>query len=150
MKETGPEYIIYLNKLESLDKSESLINTTANRKIIDGHLSDNSFWINNEQTTESNSSFFNEDSKVSGDIFIEVWHQGVVEAAQTSLFSRLIDPGQVREVTVSGDTNDLTVDVLELLDSVREGDDLGGADKGKVKWIEVDNKIFALNRFFLN
>ena len=150
MKDTGPEYIIYLNKLESLDKSESLINTTANRKIIDGHLSDNSFWINDEQTTESNSSFFNEDSKVSGDIFIEVWHQGIVEAAQTSLFSRLIDPGQVREVTVGGDTKDLTVDVLELMDSVREGDDLGGADKGKVKWIEVDNKIFSLNRFFLN
>ena len=38
----------------------------------------------------------------------------------------------------------LTVDGLELLDSVGEGDDLGGAHEGEVKGIEVDHDILAL------
>ena len=33
---------------------------------------------------------------------------------------------------------------MELLDSVREGNDLGGAHEGEVKGIEVDHDILAL------
>ena len=135
--------------MEGLDESESFINTAADRKVIDGHLSDNTFWINDEQTTKSNAGLLNEDSVVSGDVLVKVWHQGIVEATETSLFARLIDPGQVREVTVSGDTNDLAVDVRELFDSVREGNDLGGTDEGEVERVEVDNKIFALDYEYL-
>jgi len=134
---------VFLDKLEGLDESESFINTASDRKVIDGHLSDNTFWINDEQTAKSNASLLNEDSVVSGDVLVEVWHQGIVEATETSLFARLIDPGQMREVTISGDTNNLAVDIRELFDSVREGNDLGGTDEGEVERVEVDNKIFA-------
>lgn len=37
-----------------------------------------------------------------------------------------------------------SVDGLELLDAVREGDDLRGADKGEVQGVEIHHHIFTL------
>ena len=37
----------------------------------------------------------------------------------------------------------LTSNIFELLNPVREGNDLGWADKGEVKGVEVDNNILA-------
>ena len=48
------------------------------------------------------------------------------------------------------DTSILTehgsVDGLELLDAVREGNDLSGADKGEVQGVKIHNHIFTLRR----
>ena len=41
-------------------------------------------------------------------------------------------------------TQDGSVDGLELLDAVREGDNLGGADKGEVQGVEIYNHVFTL------
>lgn len=41
---------MFICKLESLDKSEGLINRTANRKIIDCYLPQDPLVINDEQT----------------------------------------------------------------------------------------------------
>ena len=37
----------------------------------------------------------------------------------------------------------LCINLLELLDPVREGDDLGGTDEGEVEGVEVDNHILS-------
>ena len=136
---------VLLYKLESFDQSQSLVHTATNRKIIDAHLSDNTTGVDDEQSSQSNASLLDQHSVVSGDVLVEVWHQGIVEATQPSLFARLVDPGQVRKVTVSGDSDNLAVDLRELLDPVREGDDLRGTDEGEVERVEVDNKVFALD-----
>ena len=57
-----------------------------------------------KQTSERNARLLDEDPVVPGDVLVEVWHEGVVQPAQPSLLPGLVDPGQVGEVTVGGDT----------------------------------------------
>ena len=45
---------------------------------------------------------------------------------------------------VGGDSDHLTVDLLELLDPLGEGDDFRGADEGEIQRIEIDDNIFTL------
>ena len=47
-------------------------------------------------------------------------------------------------------TEDGGVDGLELLDTVRKGYDLGGADEGEVQGVEIHNHIFALQYKFVS
>ena len=44
---------------------------------------------------------------------------------------------------VGGDTNHLTVDLLELLDPIRECDDLSGTHECEVERIEVDHEVLS-------
>ena len=48
------------------------------------------------------------------------------------------------EVGVCGYSDHLTVDILELLDSLREGDDFRRTNKGEVQGVEVDNNVLPL------
>ena len=43
--------------------------------------------------------------------------------------------------------NHLAVDVLEILDTVAEGDDLGGAHESEVQWVEEEDRVLALEAF---
>lgn len=54
-----------------------------------------------------------------------------------------VDPSQVGEVAVGGAAHHGALDFRELLRSVREGDDLGGTDKGEVEWVEEEDYILA-------
>ena len=42
-------FAVFIDELESLHKSESLLNRPAYREVIDGHLAQNSFLVNDEQ-----------------------------------------------------------------------------------------------------
>ena len=56
-----------------------------------------------------------------------------VHLAQTTLLSWCINPGQMAEFAVGRDGNDLTANASELLNSVREADDLSWANKSALK-----------------
>lgn len=47
------------------------------------------------------------------------------------------------EVGVYGATNNLAVDVAEVLDPVAESHDLGGTHKREVQWVEEEDNIFS-------
>jgi len=78
-------------------------------------------------------------------------HEGQLEVgAETALVSVSLGPGQVGELGVGRDTNDLGVDSGELVEGGVEREDLGGADDcwrnglqdvrmryGKMKWDQV-------------
>jgi len=135
---------VFLHKLESLDQPEGLINTPTNGEIIDGHLPQNTIRIHDEETTESDTSLFNKNSVVPGDCLVKVRDQRVLQSAQTSLLARLLDPGQVGEMRVGGDSDHLAVDAFELFDPFGESDDFSGADEGEIQRIEIDDNIFTL------
>lgn len=60
-------------------------------------------------------------------------YKGEVQVgAETALLTRSLGPGQVGEFRVGRDADDLGVDGLELLDSLVECEDLGGADDCRV------------------
>ena len=47
-------FSMFISELESLDKSEGLINRSADRKVVHGDLAHDSLIVNNEQTSAKN------------------------------------------------------------------------------------------------
>ncbi len=138
-----------LNVLESLEDTEGLVNGTTERQVIDGRVLDNTFLVNDEKSTESNT--ISGEYLVSfGDFTLQVGDQGVSKVAEATLVTGGLDPGQVRELGVNGDTEDLSVDGLELSIAVAEGGDLSGAHKSEIKRVEEENNILALLEFKKN
>ena len=107
-------------------------------------LPQNTIRIHDEETTESDTRLFNKNSVVPGDCLVKVRDQRVLQSAQTSLLARLLDPGQVGEMRVGGDSDHLAVDAFELFDPLGESDDFSGADEGEIQRIEIDDNIFTL------
>lgn len=82
-------------------------------------------------------------SVVLGDAVRNVAHQWNVDLAQTALLPRCIDPRQMGKVRIDAGGNDFGVQLLELLDPVREGKDFRRAHEGKVQRVEEEHQILA-------
>lgn len=54
---------------------------------------------------------------------------GDLHLAETTVVAGSVDPGQVGELRVAGAGEDGGLEAVEALDSLREGNDLGGADE---------------------
>lgn len=54
-----------------------------------------------------------------------------------------VSPSQMGKLRVDRSSNNLTINLPELRNSIVESYDLSGTDKGKIQWIEEQNHIFA-------
>jgi hypothetical protein len=108
----GAYFSVFVSELETLDKSNSLINASSDGIVINLNTSDFAFSVDNEKASESGSVHWvlgalNEDSIVSRNVFADVGQEWVVDVAQTTFSSGSFEPSQVSEVGVSGHTDDL-------------------------------------------
>ncbi len=88
-----------------------------------------------------------QDVVVPGDGFGQVGHHGELHLADAPLLDRGALPRQVGEVGIDGAGNHRRAALLELLDPLVEGDDLGGADEGEIEGIEEQDDVLALGSF---
>lgn len=54
-----------------------------------------------------------------------------------------VSPSQMSKLRVDRSSNNLTVNLAKLLNSIAESYDLSGTDKSKIQWVEEQNHIFA-------
>jgi hypothetical protein len=105
---------------------------------------DNSFLVNDEKTTKGNT-VGSEHLVGFRDFALQVRDQGVGKVTEATLVTGGLDPSQVRELGVNRDTENLSVECLELIIAVRKGGNLGGADKSEIERVEEENNILALS-----
>jgi len=134
--------------LECFDKTQGLLHISANSIIVDLHGADLASGVDDEKTTKGGTvhgviGFFDENVVVAGDILADISEQGVVNFAEATLGAGSVDPGQVSEVRVGGSTNEFSVQVFELLDSLGESNQFGGADVGEVEGVEQEHEVLA-------
>lgn len=141
---------VFIGMLETLDKSERLVNVTADSVIVDLHASNLMVAIENEEATDGSTNhgvlaILNEHTVVSAQIFADVSNKRIFDlSTETALVSRCLQPSKMREVRVGRDTDDLSADISELLDVLTEGNKLSGAHVREVKWIEEHHDPLAL------
>lgn len=116
--------------LEGLHQPKSLVHAATDGQIVDGHLAQVLLLVDEEEAAEGDARFLVQHAIRTAHLHRLVCEQRDVHVAQSTLLTRLVDPGQVGEVAVRGHANDLTVDCTELRSTVAERDDLGGTDKG--------------------
>ena len=143
----GADFTMLVSVHESVDKSEGLINITAYGEVRDTSVSEDSFSVDDEGTSEGNSSvtsLFDEGAIASGDALGHVSYHGDLHGAKSSLVSGLLGVLSVSEVGVDRASNNLASDLLELRGSIVVVADLSGADEGEVKRPEEEHDVLAL------
>ena len=99
---------MFVDKLESFDKSEGLVNWPTNGQVVDGNLSDDLVWIDDEQTTKRDSCI-QKNAIVMWDFLSEISQQRVFNLSNSSLLSGRVAPSQVGEMRVNRNTDNLSV-----------------------------------------
>jgi hypothetical protein len=135
-------------KLEGLDESECLVNASSNSIVVYLNRSDLLLWINDEKASQSCSLHWiiflgNQHSIISANVLADICKQWVAKLTKSSLVSWGLGPCQMSEVGVGWNSNNFSLDVLEILESVTEGDELGWAYVGEVKWVENHNQVLS-------
>ena len=125
-----------------------VINNPSNRISLPNpfpcNLPNSTLRVDDEKTTESNTFLLDEDTIISGDLLGLIGQDRDLHLTETTLLARLVNPGQVRELGVSGGSDDSSVQSLELGDSVRESDDLSRADESEVHGVPEEDDILTL------
>jgi hypothetical protein len=88
---------VLISELEGLNETEDLINGATDGKIVDGDLADGTLGVDDEETTESNTSFLDKDTVVLGNGLGLIGEERDLHLTKTTLLARSVDPGKVRE-----------------------------------------------------
>ena len=108
------DFSVFISELEGFYKSEDFLNVSSDIGIIDRSMSQNSLFVNEEGSSESNSFksiIFSVDqhSVALGNIFVEVRQKGDGQGGKSSLLSRFKSPFSVGEVGVNRASDYLAV-----------------------------------------
>lgn len=125
-------FSVLLEGLESLNQSEDFVNISSDWWVIHGDVTDILLWIDDESSSEVESSIQVHNAIVLSNNVVGIRKQWDVDTSQTSFLTWSVDPGQVSETGINRNTDDLSTDLSEVLSLVREGNDFSGADKGEV------------------
>lgn len=79
-----------------------------------------------------------------GDGLVEVGDDGDLHVAQSTLRARSVHPGKVGEERVTAGSNDLSIDLGELILTITECNDLSGAHEGEIQRIPEENHPLSL------
>jgi hypothetical protein len=101
-------------------------------------------FVQKEETAESDTFFFDQNTVVASDVLGEIGEDGVLQVSDTALLARSVAPSFVGEDGVNRASNNLAVESFELRNSVREGEDFSGADEGEVKRVKEKKNFLAL------
>ena len=112
---------MFVSVLESLQKSQSLIDGPSDGQIVHGDLPQNSFIVNDEESTETVTIVFQVHSVVLWDLVSEVGQQRNLQGSQTSFFARQFGPSQVGEMGVDRASDNLGVQGSEFFNAIIEG-----------------------------
>jgi hypothetical protein len=94
---SGANFTVFISELESFNETENFINGTTNGEIVDGDLTNSTLGINDEKTTESDTSFFDKNTIVLGNRLGLISEKRDVHFTETTLLTRSVDPGKMRE-----------------------------------------------------
>ena len=143
---SGADFTVDVSVLESLNKTEGLVNVTADGEVVHGDVAEDTLIIDDVGSAESNArvgALFDEAAVVLGDLVGQVGKEGHLHGSNTTLSARLLGVFHMGEMAVDGATNDLGTDLLEFRSLVGELADLSGAHEGEVEGPEEEDGVLA-------
>ena len=125
--------------LESGEDMKRLVGVAANREIVHHFVRNLAFGIDKEQASQSDAPL-SKHAVIRGNFLILVGEERVINLAKAAFFAGGIDPGEVGVVAVHGTTDDLGIQLREIIGSVGKINNFRRTDKREVKRIEEQNR----------
>ena len=66
---------VLVSPLETFDQSQGFFDVSTDWQVVDGNVSNDTLWIDDEQTSQSNTFVFDQDTVVSGQLVVSVSQQ---------------------------------------------------------------------------
>jgi len=139
-------FAVLLKELEGLDEANDLGDRAAHRRVAERELSQHSLRVDDVGRANSVARVAVQAAILLRHLTVDVSEEDVLELAEATLSAGLLDPGVVRVLAVNRGADQHRVDLLELLHVIIERDDLGRADEGEVKRVEVEDDPLAKER----
>mmetsp|Transcript_2043 Transcript_2043/g.6541 ORF Transcript_2043/g.6541 Transcript_2043/m.6541 type:complete len:263 (-) Transcript_2043:49-837(-) len=133
---------VVLNVLQRLEHAKSFIDGATEGEVVDGGVLDDTFAINDEQTTQSDTFFVQHVIRFS-DFTLQVGHERVLQVAQTAIVAVGLQPRQVRELGVDRAAKNFGVDGGELFVAIGKRGDFRRAHKGEIERVEEEHDVLA-------
>jgi len=132
-----------VGKLEGIQHPQGLINTAAQRQIVDDTVPHHPFGVDQEEAAQGDH-LIQQNPVIAADLFVEICHHRELDLADTTVFHLGIFPSQVGKLGVDRDGKQFAVALLELIQLLIKGQNLGRADKGKIQRVKQQVDVFAL------
>lgn len=132
------------HELDGLQRSQGFVDISSHRKVIDSGMLHDALRIDDVEAAKGDASVLLQHAVSGGDLFCHIGKDRNLHVAKTASFAWSFDPGQVHFRGIGGCGKELTVERLEFLCPVAEGDDFGGANKGEVFGVPKENDVFSL------
>lgn len=126
----GAHLAVLLDELEGLDQTQHFVHRTSNGQIIDRVLTQYALGINDECAAQRDSFLVQQHIVVGRYLLGQIGEQGIFQFANAAALAVNIAPGQVTEMRIHRDTDDLSVDVVELLNAFAKCNNFRGTYKG--------------------
>lgn len=143
----GADLAVLVRELESLHETQSLVHRAANGQIIHRDLAKSASLVDDVETTKSHTVVVAVDAIAARDFRVLVSKKRDVHLAQASFLARQVRPEkednyeitlslpgkwqvlpcQMREVAISRASNELRVDLRELISAIAKSNDFRGA-----------------------
>jgi hypothetical protein len=94
---SGTDFTMFISELEGFDKTENFVNRTTNGEIVDGDLTNGTLRVNDEETTKSNTSFFNKNTVILGNGLGLIGKKRDLHFTETTLLTGSVNPSKMRE-----------------------------------------------------
>jgi hypothetical protein len=135
-------FTVLFGELQRVDHADHFVDIAAERQIVNNLVTHYAVAVDQEGTTVSDAI---------GSLNVErlanfvpnVSDQSVLDGANAALFDWRIAPCAVRELAVNRHTDDFNIALLELVDTMVEGDQFAWANKSKVERVEEHNGVLA-------
>lgn len=129
--------------LEGIDNTEGFRNGAADGEVVDDLVSDDSFFVDEEETAVGDAFLRVQHAVFLADGFIDVGDKRVVDALDAPLGFWGIEPSEVGVDAVDRAGDDLGISFFKLFEKFLEGVEFCWADKSEVQRVKEEDDIFA-------
>lgn len=141
------DFSVLLDELEGFDQAQNLVDGSAHGQIINGVLAQDAIGVNDEGAAQRDALLVQQHIVVGRDLLGQIGEERVLQLAHSAVLAVDIAPGEMAEVGVHGNAQNLGVNVMELLDPLAKCNNFSGANECAANGIadkEMFNATFSL------
>src|SRR5690625_5001031 len=127
--------------LQRVQDAQGLLRVPADTQVVHGHVADDAVRVHDEGGPQADAFVHVKDAELGGELTLQVGEHRELQVPKVLIVAL---PGQVNELAVRGEAEDLGIAVGKLLVQRREGCNLGRANEGKVLRPSKEDQPLAL------
>jgi hypothetical protein len=140
------DFAVLLEELEGIHHAHHLVHVPPEGEVVDELVLDDPLAVDEERSPERHSGLRVLDAVAAADLVADVGHDGEAHLADAAALDRGLPPREMGVLGVDGDADHLHPPLLELVEAMVVGHDLGGAHEREIERPEEEHDVLPFQR----